>query len=83
MNPSFSVLLRPLHRIFGPESSGKTTLALHAIAEVQKRGGAACFIDAEHAFDKAYAQVGTWGAREAYGRWLHGKHARHMGGGHI
>mmetsp|Transcript_14497 Transcript_14497/g.31514 ORF Transcript_14497/g.31514 Transcript_14497/m.31514 type:complete len:418 (-) Transcript_14497:2693-3946(-) len=41
--------------IFGPESSGKTTLALHAIAEVQKKGGEACFIDAEHAFDKKYA----------------------------
>lgn len=42
--------------IYGPESSGKTTLALHAMAEVQKAGGMAAFIDAEHAFDKAYAQ---------------------------
>ena len=42
--------------IFGPESSGKTTLALHAIAEAQKRGGAAAFIDAEHAFDITYAK---------------------------
>ncbi len=42
--------------IYGPESSGKTTLALHAIAEVQKRGGTAAFIDAEHALDTAYAQ---------------------------
>ncbi len=42
--------------IFGPESSGKTTLALHAIAEAQKAGGIAAFIDAEHAFDSAYAQ---------------------------
>lgn len=42
--------------IYGPESSGKTTIALHAIAESQKRGGIAAFIDAEHAFDKAYAQ---------------------------
>ncbi|KAF8071117.1 recA [Scenedesmus sp. PABB004] len=42
--------------IFGPESSGKTTLALHAIAEVQRAGGVACFIDAEHAFDSAYAK---------------------------
>lgn len=42
--------------IFGPESSGKTTLALHAIAEVQARGGAAAFIDAEHAFDAKYAK---------------------------
>jgi len=42
--------------IYGPESSGKTTLALHAIAEVQKTGGMAAFIDAEHAFDKTYAQ---------------------------
>jgi recombination protein RecA len=42
--------------IYGPESSGKTTLALHAIAEAQKRGGLAAFIDAEHAFDRFYAQ---------------------------
>jgi len=42
--------------IFGPESSGKTTLALHAIAEVQKRGGRAAFIDAEHALDVQYAK---------------------------
>jgi recombination protein RecA len=42
--------------IFGPESSGKTTLALHAIAESQKTGGIAAFIDAEHAFDRFYAQ---------------------------
>src|SRR5690606_41302246 len=40
--------------VFGPESSGKTTLALHAIAEVQARGGTAAFIDAEHAFDPKY-----------------------------
>lgn len=44
-------------QIFGPESSGKTTLALHAIAEVQKLGGICCFIDAEHAFDSSYAKV--------------------------
>jgi recombination protein RecA len=42
--------------IYGPESSGKTTLTLHAIAEAQKAGGIAAFIDAEHAFDKYYAQ---------------------------
>ncbi len=42
--------------IFGPESSGKTTLAIHAIAEAQKKGGIAAFIDAEHAFDSLYAQ---------------------------
>src|SRR3990172_3039626 len=42
--------------IFGPESSGKTTLTLHVIAEVQKLGGMAAFIDAEHALDAAYAQ---------------------------
>ena len=42
--------------IFGPESSGKTTFALHAIAEVQKRGGRAAFIDAEHALDPVYAK---------------------------
>src|SRR5574344_3107988 len=43
--------------IFGPESSGKTTLALHAIAEVQKLGGRAAFIDAEHAIDPVYAKA--------------------------
>lgn len=43
--------------IFGPESSGKTTLTLHAIAEVQAKGGTAAFIDAEHAFDARYAQA--------------------------
>ena len=42
--------------IFGPESSGKTTVALHAIAEIQKKGGTAAFIDAEHALDPAYAK---------------------------
>lgn len=42
--------------IYGPESSGKTTLTLHAIAEVQKQGGIAAFIDAEHAFDRYYAE---------------------------
>ena len=42
--------------IYGPESSGKTTLAIHAIAEAQKAGGIAAFIDAEHAFDRNYAQ---------------------------
>ena len=42
--------------IYGPESSGKTTVALHAIAEIQKNGGQAAFIDAEHALDPAYAQ---------------------------
>ncbi len=43
--------------IFGPESSGKTTLALHIIAEAQKRGGAAAFVDAEHALDANYAKT--------------------------
>ena len=43
--------------IYGPESSGKTTLAIHAIAECQKKGGIAAFIDAEHAFDRNYAQA--------------------------
>ncbi|MEL6606901.1 MAG: recombinase RecA [Bacteroidota bacterium] len=42
--------------VYGPESSGKTTLSLHCIAEVQKKGGMAAFIDAEHAFDKSYAE---------------------------
>lgn len=65
-SPSGSVLLDialgvggyPKGRViecYGPESSGKTTIALHAIAEVQKRGGTAAFIDAEHALDPAYA----------------------------
>tara|TARA_B100001758_G_scaffold247464_1_gene265367 strand:+ start:6765 stop:7766 length:1002 start_codon:yes stop_codon:yes gene_type:complete len=43
--------------IYGPESSGKTTLTIHAIAEAQKQGGVAAFIDAEHAFDAAYASA--------------------------
>lgn len=43
--------------IYGPESSGKTTLTIHAIAEAQKKGGLAAFIDAEHAFDKTYAEA--------------------------
>lgn len=43
--------------IYGPESSGKTTLAIHAIAQAQKQGGIAAFIDAEHAFDSTYAQA--------------------------
>jgi recombination protein RecA len=43
--------------IYGPESSGKTTLALHALAEIQKAGGTAAFVDAEHALDPAYAAV--------------------------
>src|SRR6266540_2136976 len=42
--------------IFGPESSGKTTLALHIVAEAQKKGGIAAFVDAEHAFDARYAK---------------------------
>lgn len=42
--------------VYGPESSGKTTVSLHAIAEVQKNGGTAAFIDAEHALDPVYAQ---------------------------
>lgn len=43
--------------IYGPESSGKTTLAIHAIAQCQKKGGLAAFIDAEHAFDRSYAEA--------------------------
>ena len=42
--------------IYGPESSGKTTIATHVIAEAQKKGGMCAFIDAEHAFDSNYAQ---------------------------
>ncbi len=43
--------------IYGPESSGKTTLAIHAVAECQRRGGIAAFVDAEHAFDRFYAEA--------------------------
>ena len=46
--------------IYGPESSGKTTVALHMVAEVQKRGGIAGFIDAEHALDPVYAKISVW-----------------------
>lgn len=46
-------------QVFGPESSGKTTLAMHAIAEVQRQGGTAALIDAEHAFDPVYSKVTT------------------------
>src|SRR6202021_901878 len=46
--------------IYGPEASGKTTLTLHAIAEVQKQGGVAAFIDAEHALDVVYARKLGW-----------------------
>lgn len=46
-------------QVYGPESSGKTTLALHAMAEVQKNGGTAALIDAEHAFDPEYSKVGV------------------------
>src|SRR5215831_17047892 len=42
--------------VYGPESSGKTTLALHAVAEVQKKGGVAAYVDAEHALDPGYAR---------------------------
>src|SRR5215210_3203908 len=46
-----------VNEIYGPESSGKTTLTLHLIAEAQKAGGSAAFIDAEHALDPAYARA--------------------------
>ena len=49
--------LQCLPQVYGPESSGKTTLALHAIAEVQRQGGVAALIDAEHAFDPEYSRV--------------------------
>src|SRR5690606_6545376 len=42
--------------VYGPESSGKTTLAMHCIAEAQKQGGLAAIVDAEHAFDRSYAE---------------------------
>ena len=51
------VTLERVVEIYGPESSGKTTLTIHAIAEVQKLGGVAAFIDAEHAFDATYAEA--------------------------
>jgi recombination protein RecA len=47
-------------QVFGPESSGKTTLAMHAIAEVQRQGGTAALIDAEHAFDPVYSKVSVF-----------------------
>ena len=46
--------------IFGPESSGKTTIALQVIAEAQKQGGMAAFVDAEHALDPIYARSWVW-----------------------
>lgn len=46
--------------IYGPESSGKTTLALHAIAECQRTGGTAAFVDAEHALDPMYGKMSPW-----------------------
>lgn len=46
--------------IYGPESSGKTTIAIHAIAEAQKKGGMCAIIDAEHAFDSSYAKNWVW-----------------------
>ncbi|XP_025015009.1 DNA repair protein recA homolog 1, chloroplastic isoform X2 [Ricinus communis] len=55
ISPDFDT--RFLDRIYGPESSGKTTLALHAIAEIQKLGGNAMLVDAEHAFDPAYSKA--------------------------
>src|SRR3989344_3105741 len=45
-----------INEIYGPESSGKTTLALHVVSEAQKRGGLAAFVDAEHALDPEYAK---------------------------
>ena len=56
--------------IYGPESSGKTTLALHAIAECQKQGGRAAFVDAEHAIDPVYAK--NLGTRSRHVRSLQG-----------
>jgi len=56
-SPSEAVSLKGrIIEVYGPESSGKTTLTLHAIAEVQRRGGTAAFIDAEHALDPSYAK---------------------------
>ena len=50
-------MVRKRLQVFGPESSGKTTLAMHAIGAVQKQGGTAALIDAEHAFDPVYSRV--------------------------
>lgn len=55
--------------IYGPEASGKTTLALHAIAEVQKAGGTCLFVDAEHAFDASYAEVGVTCVQKDWSGW--------------
>lgn len=54
--PSILFALTPT-QIFGPESSGKTTVAMHAIAEIQKLGETACLVDAEHAYDPSFAAV--------------------------
>src|SRR6266571_5003225 len=61
--------------VFGPEASGKTTIALHVVAEAQKRGGMAAFVDAEHALDAAYAKkLGVCGVKSVLG--IHkGRHA--------
>ena len=53
--------------VYGPESSGKTTLALQVVAEAQKKGGMAAFIDVEHALDPAYAQEAGGGCRQPAG----------------
>ena len=63
--------------IYGPESSGKTTVALHAVAEVQKRGGIAGFIDAEHALDPVYAKnIGVEPAERRGSPWYSGRSGR-------
>jgi recombination protein RecA len=60
--------------VYGPESSGKTTLTLHAIAEVQRRGGVAAFVDAEHALDPVYAAALGVGHAGAGGGPFHPRH---------
>ncbi|MEY4073504.1 MAG: hypothetical protein RJA29_861 [Pseudomonadota bacterium] len=56
--------------IYGPESSGKTTLTLQVIAQMQQQGGTCAFVDAEHALDVQYAQKLSWTAWCARGRWI-------------
>ena len=60
--------------VYGPESSGKTTVALHAIAEVQKKGGVAAFIDAEHALDPKYAAANRTQVNKVWKSLMHWFH---------
>ena len=59
-------------QVYGPEASGKTTLAMHACAEIQRLGGTVAYIDVEHAFDRTYAEVGWEGRRRRQRAGAHG-----------